>query len=169
MPTIVLDGTGKSKAALVEMAYEHCGLAGFEFERTPEEMTAGLRHMNAMLAEWLADGIDLGYDFPTYADGLLEEPSGIPDSAVSVVTSMLAQRLCPGMGAAMSPDARAALNMSYFKLQSRYATITVPTPARTPRGAGYKGRSHVPYVRSDEDSSSFPGDYDPGDLAGLID
>lgn len=140
MPQIVLDGTGPTKTAVIEMAYEHCSLAGFEFERTAEEMTAGLRQMNAMLAEWLADGIDLGYDFPTYADGNLEEPSGLPTSAVAVVTSMLAQRLAPGMGKALSPAASAALNRSYFALRSRHATIATVTPYGGRRGSGYKGR-----------------------------
>lgn len=140
MTTITLNGGGKTKSALVEMAYEHCGLAGFEFERTPEEMTAGLRQMNALMAEMLGDGIDLGYDFPTYADGKLEEPSGIPDSAVSVVTSLLAQRLSPGMSATLSPDAKAALSRSYLSLRSRTATMPVVAAYGGRFGAGYKGR-----------------------------
>lgn len=151
---------GPIKAALVEMAYEHCSLAGFEFERTAEEITAGLRQMNAMLAEWLEDGIDLGYDFPTYADGLPEEPSGIPLSVVPVVTSMLAQRLAPGMGKALSPAAAAALNASYFKLRSRFATVAKVTPVYAPRGAGWKRR--IPKVTTTDDDS------DPGDLAAIV-
>lgn len=119
MPQIVLDGTGPTKASLVEGAYAFCGLNGFEYERTPEEMTAGLIALNDMMAEWLADGLDLGFDFPTYANGLLEEPSGIPTSAAKVVKYMLAQALCPGLGAALSDDAKAAMAKSYQALRSR--------------------------------------------------
>lgn len=121
MPTIVLDGTGVPKSSLIEGAYEYCGLNGYEFERTPEEMTAGLRHLNAMAAEWLADGVDLGFDFPTYGQGLLEEPSGVPDSACSAIHGMLAQRLAPALGATLSEDAKAALAKSYQGLRSRTA------------------------------------------------
>lgn len=121
MPQIVLDGTGVSKSALVEGAYEYCGLNGYEFDRTPEEMTTGLRHLNALMAEWLADGIDIGFDFPTYGNGLLEEPSGVPDSAVAIIHQTLAQRLSPSMGASMSDDAKAAMSRSYQAFRSRNA------------------------------------------------
>jgi hypothetical protein len=121
MPQIVLDGTGATKSSLIEGAYEYCGLNGFEFERTPEEMTTGLRHLNALMAEWLDDGIDLGFDFPTYANGLLEEPSGVPRSAEGVIHQMLAQRLAPTLGATLSEDAKAALAKSYQALRSRTA------------------------------------------------
>jgi hypothetical protein len=121
MPQIVLDGTGVTKSSLVEGAYEYCGLNGFEYERTPEEMTAGLRHLNVLMAEWLADGIDLGFDFPIYAQGLLEEPSGVPDSACGAIHAMLAQRLAPGLGASLSEDAKAALALSYHNLRARTA------------------------------------------------
>lgn len=162
MPTIVLDGTGKPKSDLVEGAYEFCGLNGFEYERTPEEMSTGLRFLNDMMAEWLADGIDLGFDFPTYGNGLLEEPSGIPDHAVSVVKSMLAQRLCPGLGASLGDDARAALSLSYFKLQSRMAAAppTMIPANRLPSSGVRHGRAR-PLTSVDVDG-------DPGDLAGIV-
>lgn len=121
MAQLTLGVTGPTKAALVEGGYDYCGLNGFDFDRTPDEMVTGLRHLNAMMAEWLADGIDLGFDFPTYSQGLLEEPSGVPDSAVAAIHGMLAQRLAPGMGATLSPAASAALSRSYFSLRSRYA------------------------------------------------
>ena len=140
MPTIVLDGTGKTKSALVERMYEYCALSGAEFERTPEEMTAGLRDLNDTAAELFSEGIDLGYDFPTYGDGLLAEPSGIADGDVSALTMLAAQTRIAGMGGALSPDLKARLNRSYFSLRSRYATIPVREPARTPIGLGYKRR-----------------------------
>lgn len=129
MAQIVLDGTGPTKRSLVEGAYEFCGLNGFEYERTPEELTAGLLALNDMMAEWLADGIDLGFDFPTYANGLLEEPSGIPTSAARVAKQMLAQVLCPGLGATLSDDAKASLAKSYQALRSRTAASP---PSMTP-------------------------------------
>lgn len=129
MPQISIDAGGVTKASLVDGAYEYCGLNGFEFERTPEEMTTGLRHLNALMAEWLADGINLSFAFPTYGAGLLEEPSGVPDHSCAAIHQMLAQRLAPALGAALSADARAALAKSYQGLRSR--TAAAP-PAMTP-------------------------------------
>jgi hypothetical protein len=126
---IVLDGTGVTKAALVEGAYDFCGLNGIEYERTPEEMTTGLKRLNALMSSLLKKGIDLGFDFPTYANGLLEEPSGIPDDAVEPVTLLLAQRIAPALGAMLSDDARAVLGSA---VQDLYANYAATPPSLTP-------------------------------------
>lgn len=147
MPEIVIDVHGVTKSSLIEGAYEYCGLNGFEYERTPEEMTTGLRHLNAMMAEWAGDGIDLTFDFPVYAQGKLEEPSGVPDSAVSVIHQMLAMRLAPALGATLSPDAKAAMAKSYHGLRSRTAAVPpalstgayrLPSSGIRHRGYGYR-------------------------------
>lgn len=140
MIEIVLDGTGPIKAALVERMYEYCALSGAQFERTPEEMTAGLRDLNDIAAELLADGIDLGYDLPTYADGLLEEPSGLKPGDAPAVVLLAAQRRMASLGGQLSPDLRASLNRSYNSLRSRYATVAIPAAHGGPWGTGYKRR-----------------------------
>lgn len=140
MPQIVLDGTGKTKAALVERMYEYCALSGADFERTPEEMIAGLRDLNDTAAELKVNGMDLGYDFPTYGEGLLEEPSGIDDGDVSVLTLLAAQTRIAGIGGVLSPDLKARLARSFNSLQSRFATVPVIDPVGGPTGSGYKRR-----------------------------
>lgn len=161
MPTIVLDGTGVSKATLVEGAYDFCGLNDSEYERTPEEMIVGLKRLNALMALLLKKGIDLGFDFPTYAHGLLEEPSGIPDDAVEPVCAMLAQRLAPGLGAELSSDARAVLSKAMQDLSADYAlappSIQSPYHLRT-AASRHQNRTRI----------TISTDYDPGDLAGLV-
>lgn len=144
MPQIVLDGSGVSKASLIEGAYEYCGLNGIEFERTPEEMTTGLRHLNALMAEL---PIDLGFDFPTYGQGLLEEPSGIPDYAITYVHVRLAQRLAPAIGATVSEDARAVLGLAYQTLMSRSAA-TPPTLSPFAYRQPSSGVRHILFGRS---------------------
>jgi hypothetical protein len=162
MPTITLDGTGVSKASLVEGAYDFCGLNGFEYERTPEEMTTGLRHLTDIAAELLADGVDLGFDFPTYAHGTLEEPSGIPAHANGVVKQLLAQRICPALGATLSDDAKASLNRSYLALRSRTAAAPVSMiqastmPSSGVRHSNRRRLTEAPIVG------------DPGDLAAIV-
>jgi hypothetical protein len=140
VPQIVLDGTGVTKASLIEGAYEYCGLNGYEFERTPEEMGTGLRHLNAMMGAWKSlKGIDLGFDFPTYGSGLLEEPSGVPSGTEEVIHAMLAQRLAPGLGATLSDEAKAVLSASFNDLLAAYAA-TPPSmaPARRMPSSGVR-------------------------------
>lgn len=162
MPQIALDTTGVTKAALVEGGYDFCGLNGSEYERTPEEMVAGLRRLNALMASLLKKGIDLSFDFPTYAEGLLEEPSGIPDDAVEPVCALLAQRLAPGLGATLSPEAKAILATAVQDLYANYAA-TPPSmvPAYVMRSSGVRHGRFTTLTAS-------PTTGDPGDLAGLL-
>lgn len=161
MPTITLDGTGPTKASLVEGAYSFCGLNAFEYDRTPEEMIAGLVALNDLAAALLTEGIDLGFDFPTYGSGLLEEPSGIPTGAARPIKALLAQTLAPGLGATLTDDARAVLTTAMSKL---YAINAAAPVARIP--AQRMLSSGVRHGRLGFTSAPVTGD--PGDLAGLI-
>jgi hypothetical protein len=164
MAEIVLDSTGVPKSSLVEGAYEYCGLNGIEFERTPEEMTTGLRHLNALMAELLGDGVILGFDFPTYGAGTLEEPSGVPDHAVGAIHQLLGQRLAAAIGATLSPDAKAAMAKSYQGLRSR--TAATPPRMQTSARMPSSGMRHGAWRLSPISSVVDPDD--PGDLAEII-
>lgn len=162
MAQITIDATGVTKAALVEGGYDYCGLNGSEYERTPEEITTGLRRLNALMAALKAKGIDLGFVFPTYAEGLPEEPSGIPDDAVEPVCALLAQRLAPSIGAALTEDARAVLATAVQDLLANYAP-TPPSmiPANRPRSSG------ILHQRLNLlDPAPITGD--PGDLSSIV-
>ena len=138
MTTIGLYG-GPLKRALVQLAFEECGQAGYEFELTPEEYDSALRRLNAMMSEWLGNyGIDLGYNFPLPgSNGNAEDESGIPDSAVSVVSSYLARRIAPSIGKTMGPEATAALKESFATLRSTYMVIpSMMLRRQTVRGKG---------------------------------
>lgn len=162
MPVIALDATGVPKSVLVEGGYEFCGLNSQEYERTPEEMVTGLRRLNALMALLAKRGIDLSYEFPTYGQGLLEEPSGIPDDAVEPVCALLAQRLAPGLGASLTPDAVSVLATARSDLFANYAAAP---PARTPAHRQQSlGVRHQTFFRETIDL----GDNDPGDLAGIV-
>jgi hypothetical protein len=165
MPTITLDAGGQPKSAIVEGAYEFCGLNSFEYERTPEEMTTGLRRLNSLMALLKSKGLDLGFDFPTYGAGLLEEPSGIPDDAVEPICALLAQRIAPTLGATLSPDAKAVLSTAVNDLFALYAAAPPSmVPASIPRSMGVRRRGFVSIETLDTPTSTD----DPGDLAGML-
>ena len=163
MAQIALDSTGIPKASLVAGAYEFCGLNGAEYERTPEEVATGMRHLNSLMARLLAKGVDLGFAFPTYGTGFPEEPSGIPDSAQEPVMAMLAQRLAPTLGAELTADCRAILASS---AQDLYAENAASPPSITP---AYRlpssGVRHQRFTTLTPSDASIIGD--PGDLASL--
>lgn len=139
MPTIDLATTGKPKRDLIEMAFEDCGSAGYEFERTPEEIASALRKLDAMMAEWPFSL--LGYSASDYGTGSPADLSGIPDSTVHVVAASLALRIAPSMGKALAPEQRAAHARSLHLLSANYATIpTAYIAQNTPRGSGHRHR-----------------------------
>lgn len=114
-------GTGRPKFDIIDLAYEECGLAAAEFERTPEEMKAGLRRLNAMMME--APFSALGYALPAYGDGDLNERSGLLDKYIPAVVGFLALKLAPGLGKSLSAEQRAALSKSMATLRAEIATV----------------------------------------------
>lgn len=135
MITLSLPRGGKLKSDILDLAFDDCGAAGFAFDRTPEEQSAALRKLNALMLEqpWSL----LGYAQPPYGAGLPEEQSGIPDFALNTVAQYLALRIAPGMAVTLSPEAMRAMGRSLLTMQSQLATIpTTQLPGNTVRGSG---------------------------------
>jgi hypothetical protein len=138
MTVIPLDPGGRPKRDLIEFAFEECGSAGYEFERTPEEVSAALRRLNMLMAEEPWSSLD--FDFPTYGQGSAEDSSGLPDSAFTAVGYELAIRLSGVMGATLTPWQLKAAALA----KAQALPVTIPTAyiaPGTPRGSGARGRS----------------------------
>jgi hypothetical protein len=100
MTVLALDPGGRPKRDIIELAFEELGSAGYEFERTPEEVVSALRRLNMMMAEW--PWSQLTYSLPNYGHGSPEESSGLADDAVNAVAYELAVRLGGIWGATLS-------------------------------------------------------------------
>lgn len=146
MITLFLPAGGRLKSDILDIAFDDCGAAGFAFDRTPEEQSAALRKLNALMLEqpWSL----LGYKQPTYGAGLPEEQSGLPDFAVNAVAQYLALRIAPGMAVTLSPEATRAMGRSLLTMQSQLATIpSIELPGNTVRGSGHNRYSRrYPYT-----------------------
>lgn len=131
-----------TKRQVLEMAYEECALSGYEFNVTPEELFTGLRRMDAMMAQWTAEGMGLNYNAPaTFGGGDLEDYTGIPDAAINGVAITLAKAIAPYMGKAMSAESRSRLAAAMDTIRAITAAArmrTVPYKYGTIRGAGQK-------------------------------
>lgn len=146
-----------TKRAVVEMAYEECSLAGYEFNQTPEELFTGLRRLDALMREW-EPTLPLGYNFPaSFGGGDLAEPVGIPDQALDVAAKYLALRISPVMGKDMNPAAVYALSagMAALRAQSQFSP-RVSLPGSTVRGMGNRPWSiWSPFMRGDGDNANL--------------
>lgn len=137
MPVTLTILGGRPKRDIIEMMREVCGQAGFEFELTPEEIASDLRLLDVMMAGWPWN--TLGYNASAYGAGLPEEESGLVEQDIEPVVYALAVKRMPGLGATMSPEARASMTRGYQDVCSRAAAAAMPTAylsPNSPRGMG---------------------------------
>lgn len=130
-----------TKREVVQNAFEEVGLASYAFDLQPEQMQAGLRRLDNMMATWNSRGLRIGYpltDSPAGSD--LDQDTNVTDEAIEAIVSNLALRLAPILGKTVSPDTKATARSAYMALLSRRSTI----PERlidvnaVPAGAGTK-------------------------------
>jgi hypothetical protein len=142
---LTLNDTGPLKRDLIEAAFESWGSAGYEFERSPEEVNSALRKLNAMMWQWPWDRLD--YVQPTYGAGKPEEYSGIPPWAAQAVSDNLCLLIAPANAATLSREQGVAASRSLTYVQGR---VSVIPPAlfrpHTPRGSGAIRYQRSPFI-----------------------
>ena len=131
---------GYTKRQFVTGAFEEIGLADYVFDLQPEQLEGALRRLDAMMMEWNAQGIRLGYPIsnsPQQAD--LDTDTNTPDSAWEAVITNLAVRIAPGYGKAVSPETKVTAKNAYNVLMQRAAfPLEKQLPETMPIGQGNK-------------------------------
>ena len=131
---------GYSKRQFIEAAFAEIGMAGYVFDLQPQDFEQALRRLDAMMAEWNAKGIRLGYPLPSspqFSD--INAESEVPDSANEAIFTNLGMRLAAGYGKAVMPQTMMVAKQAYNTLLAR-ATFPVQQqlPGTMPAGAGTK-------------------------------
>jgi len=131
---------GYTKRQFVSAAFEEIGMAEYVFDLQPEQLQSALNRLDAMLAEWNAKGLRLGYSLPSSPqDSDLDEPTFAPDSAWEAIITNLAIRIAPGYGKAVSPDTKVTAKAAYNTLLQRAAfPLEQQLPETMPTGQGNK-------------------------------
>lgn len=123
------------KRTILQTAFSVIGIAGYEFNDTPEEYALALEHLNGLMAE----NPSIPYNQPTYGQGLPEDFSGILPQDARAIGSYLGHTIAPIFGVTLMPAAVARIERSWNLLMGRYAAAAVPRRrlrGTTPRGAG---------------------------------
>lgn len=143
LPIIASSCTGyvpasTTKRTIVEMAFEECGLPGYSFTASPEEISSAVRRLDAKMREMCVGMKALTYRFPTgIGTSDPDDESWVPDDAVGAVVGQLAQSIAPGLGKAISSEQKRAASYSLNVARGRYTVVpTQVVPCSTPRGAG---------------------------------
>jgi hypothetical protein len=131
-----------TKAQLIDKAFAELALAGYVYDLSPEIREDALQTLDAMMAEWSASGIAIGYLLPaTPDDSNIDDDSGIPDTANQAVYMNLAVSLAAGRGKTLTPRTLLAASKGYNRLlgvAARAAARQVAMPNTMPLGAGNK-------------------------------
>lgn len=128
-----------TKRQLIEAALAELGMASYSFDVMPEQIETALHRLDAMMAEWNARGLRLGYSLPRSPElSDASNDSGIPDSAWDAVITNLAVRLAPSYGKAVSA---ATMMIASHAMNTLYALMATTNEMRLqaiPCGAGSK-------------------------------
>jgi len=130
---------GWTKKQLIMDAFAEIGLND-AFNVSADDQQLALRRMDAMLADWNAKGIRLGYPLTSSPDASnIDDDSGLPDAAYQAVIANLAIKLAPNFGKTLSQDTRTTAAAGYNTLLARAAfPPQQQLPNTLPRGAGNK-------------------------------
>lgn len=131
-----------SKRQFVTAALEELGLAAHVFDAQPEDLESGMRRLDAMIGEWNARGIRLGYPIPANPQsGNLDDLTSVPDAANEAIITGLAVRLAPSYGKTLSRETKVRAKQGYDTLVL-LSGVTYPIekqyPETLPVGAGNK-------------------------------
>jgi hypothetical protein len=129
-----------TKDVLIREAFGEIGLNAATFNVNADRLNGALIRLEAMMAQWNAKGIRIGYNLASGADGAeLDQDSGLPDSAYETVICSLAMRLAPGLGKVVAAETKATAKAGYDTLLSLAAMPSEQQYQNTmPRGAGNK-------------------------------
>lgn len=128
-----------TKGQLIAEAFGELAVAGYAFDTTPEETQTAARRLEAMMGQWLARGVSVGYRFaadPTNPDP--DEDSGVATAAAEPVFLHLALRIAVGYGKALPATTVAAAREGFAALLRASEEIPQQASRGMPLGAGDK-------------------------------
>lgn len=142
---------GYTKRQYIEEAFTELGLADYVFNLTAQELATALRRLDAMMAEWNARGIRLGYPLPlSPQQSDLDEQTGVPDRANEAIIANLAIRIAPSYGKQPLPGTLSTAREAYGAVVAIAAQPNeMQFPNTMPAGAGnkpwtYQGNPFLP-------------------------
>jgi len=72
-----------TKREIVTNAFEEVGLASYAFDLQPEQLQAGLRRLDNMMATWNSRGLRIGYPLTNSPAGSdLDDDANVMDEAI---------------------------------------------------------------------------------------
>ena len=143
-----------SKRELIYAALEEIGIASYNFDLQAEQVLSAGNMLDAMMAEWDARGIHVGYPItsPTTID--LDASVGFPAWVNEAARTGLAIRVAPSYGRTPSPNTMMTAKSSFATVVAKNSSAPFMSfPDTLPAGAGNNPwlLNQDPYIRPADD------------------
>lgn len=130
-----------TRRQIIDAAFTELGLAPEFYDMTPGQYQTAMTRLDMMVANWQSNSVRIGYNMPaTPGAGDLDDDTGVPDTAIEVLSLGLALRIAPSFGKQLGVDTRNAFREGWQNLVQN-ATSEIPElqmPKTLPLGAGTK-------------------------------
>lgn len=129
-----------NKREIIQEAFTEIGLGPYTYDMQPEDFQTGLTRLDAMMAQWATERVDVGYPL----GGDLDTQTNLPANAKEAVILGLAMRIAPSYGKNPSALTIQLARNGFMTLQN--ATAVIPNRLRdmAPAGAGNRnGHSEI--------------------------
>jgi len=127
-----------TKRQLINRAFAKIGLASYAYDLEPDELQGALHELDAMMAEWSDEGVQVGWPLTTTPENAdLDTETDLRVGAASTVFNSLACRIAPDYGKEASMSVKAAAKSGYKLLQGRLTKPPVIKSQLTPAGQGH--------------------------------
>ena len=147
---------GYSKRQFITQAFDEIGLAGYVFDLSPEQLNSALLKLDAMMAQWDAKNIKLGYPLassPQNSD--IDTETDVSLQASEAIYTNLAMRIAASFGKSVSMETKQFAKIAYDTLLSSAAfPREQQMPGTMPAGAGnkpWRDRDN-PFLRQPDDN-----------------
>jgi hypothetical protein len=133
---------GWTKRDFIKHAFEEIGLSASVYDLTPDQQWVALAKLDAMMANWEASGVRVGWLISSMDDDTsIDQVATSTDAANEAIYQNLAIRLCPAFGKVASAELRQLANTSYRNLLCHLVGKVEERrmPAGEYLGGGYKG------------------------------
>ena len=145
-----------SKRQFITQAFDEIGLSAYVFDLSPEQLNSALLKLDAMMAQWNAKNIKLGYPLassPQTND--IDQETDVPLESVEAIYTNLAIRIAASFGKIVPMETKHVAKIAYDTLLS---TAAFPRqqqmPGNMPAGAGNKPwrDRDDPFLRQPDDN-----------------
>ena len=145
---------GWTKRQFATQAFEEIGF-GYPYNLQPDQLQSAMYKLDAMMAQWNARGIRLGYPLPSSPQSSnLDDDTNVPDQAIEAIFLNLAIRLAPSFGKTVSVELKQFAKEAYNTVIAKAAFPVPQQITNLPSGAGNKWwrDSFNPFLPEPEDT-----------------